>query len=152
MPGDDRHEVNDSARSRTGTTSALFDFAFPAVPEELGGSRARLRAWLQEHIVASEVAQDVLVAAGEACSNSIEHSGGGARPGAVTVRLTARIAGSTLILLVTDNGRWRSPSPTPDSYRGRGLIMMEALTDQLTIRAGPHGTTVEMRVELPPDS
>jgi anti-sigma regulatory factor (Ser/Thr protein kinase) len=54
----------------------------------------------------------------------------------------ARIDGD-VILNVTDTGRWKAPEPSPD--RGRGLMMMEALADDVTIDRRKTGTSVTLR-------
>jgi anti-sigma regulatory factor (Ser/Thr protein kinase) len=43
---------------------------------------------------------------------------------------------------VSDAGSWR---PARGSNRGRGLILMEALMDDVDVRRGDHGTTITLR-------
>ena len=52
-------------------------------------------------------AQDVLIAACEACANAIEHGYRGSRAG--TVRLRAELSGPDVLLTVSDHGSWRPP-------------------------------------------
>ncbi|MCM6775391.1 SpoIIE family protein phosphatase [Nocardia sp. CDC159] len=124
---------------------------FPAVPDQLGTSRGSLRRWLTEHGIADDTIQDVLVSVGEACSNAIEHAyGAGSRTpsGAPVVTVSARIHGHTLSITIADHGRWRPPPPDNSRYRGRGMIMMKALMDEVRIRPTPTGTVVDMRTDL----
>ena len=52
---------------------APLDVTFAAESGQLASVRARLRSWLQSSGIGARTAQDVLVAAGEACANAIEH-------------------------------------------------------------------------------
>ena len=90
--------------------------------------------------------QDVLVAAGEACANAIEH-GYRDQPGQ-QVRLQATATTGRLRLAVTDSGRWRPAAPDPDPYRGKGIPLMRALMDNVSIEADAAGTTVIMDVGI----
>jgi PAS domain S-box-containing protein len=107
-------------------------------PESLGVVRTHLRRWLSEHGVAADVAQDVVVASGEAVTNVIEHAYG---PGHATVRVEAEMRAGTATVTVRDHGRWRDQR---DLNRGRGTPMMEALMDEVTIDTGADGTVVRL--------
>ncbi|KDN24232.1 SpoIIE family protein phosphatase [Amycolatopsis rifamycinica] len=119
-----------------------LDFDFAAHPDHLTSTRHWLRAWLENAALDPDLAQDVLVASGEACANAVEHAyldGTGA-----TVHLAARFTGAHLVVTVTDRGRWRPPPPGNQVLRGRGVPMMEALADAVTIRHETTGTTVTL--------
>ena len=92
------------------------------------------------------MAQDVLVAAGEAIANAIEHGHRGS-PGAL-VRLRAVSTADQVRLTVSDRGRWRSASPGDRTLRGHGIALMKALMQQVTIEPGPAGTTVDMYIRI----
>jgi anti-sigma regulatory factor (Ser/Thr protein kinase) len=92
--------------------------------------------------------QDVLVAAGEACANAIEHGHRDA-PGQ-PIRLQAEATVTRLRLTVTDSGRWRPDRPSPDPLRGHGIALMRALMEHVTIEPGAAGTTVGMEAAIPP--
>ncbi|WP_410630870.1 SpoIIE family protein phosphatase [Amycolatopsis sp. cmx-4-83] len=115
---------------------------FEAHPDSLASTRHWLRAWLANAELDPDVAQDVLVAAGEACANAVEHAYRGEGDG--TAHLSARFAGPRLVVVVTDDGRWKQPPPDNHVLRGRGTPMMEALADAVTIRHDAHGTTVTL--------
>ncbi|WP_281279195.1 SpoIIE family protein phosphatase [Nocardia yunnanensis] len=123
---------------------------YPASPGRLAASRHAVRDWLTEHDIADHITIDVLHAVGEACANAIEHahSAGAAAAHPPTVTIVIRVLGGTLSLTVADNGRWRPPPPDNARHRGRGLIMMWALMDEVTVEPGPDGTTVRMRKAL----
>jgi len=124
---------------------APLELAFPAEIGQLGPVRARLRQWLQSFAPGTRTAQDSLVAAGEAVANAIEH-GHRAAPG--EIRLQASTAGNRLWLIVADSGSWLPPQPEPALYRGKGIMLMRAMMDNVSIDAGPTGTTVTMYVKI----
>ncbi|HEY0718328.1 MAG TPA: SpoIIE family protein phosphatase [Streptosporangiaceae bacterium] len=125
---------------------APLDLSFPADSAQLAPVRATLRDWLSRCGLSHRTAQDVLVAAGEACANAIEH-GHRHAPGA-QVRLWAATTVSQLRLTVTDSGRWEASRPDRDPPRGHGIPLMRALMQHVSIEPGPAGTTVEMRVDI----
>jgi anti-sigma regulatory factor (Ser/Thr protein kinase) len=117
----------------------------PAIPASLAVIRAHLRRWLPTAAVNASAAAEVLLAVGEAASNSVEHAVRGAARN-VVVEVTARATDTGLALTVKDNGRWHTPRP--QGQRGHGSRLMKALVDTVTITPTPQGTTVEMRKEL----
>jgi integral membrane sensor domain MASE1/anti-sigma regulatory factor (Ser/Thr protein kinase) len=110
----------------------------PAHPQRLFAVRRSLARWLAVSGVDTDVADDILLACGEACSNAIQHAYG---PGDGSVEIDAHIEGGTLELLVRDFGRWSART----SGRGRGLKMIEACVDTVTIEQKESGTQVTMR-------
>jgi anti-sigma regulatory factor (Ser/Thr protein kinase) len=88
----------------------------------------------------------VLVAAGEAVANAVEHGCDDADPTRVT--LDAHAAGPDLRLRVVDTGTWKTAPERPDATRGRGIAMMRALSDHTDIRTDRCGTTVEIYVRI----
>jgi PAS domain S-box-containing protein len=113
-------------------------------PAELAGARAALRDWLRTAGVPEDDAAAVLIAAGEACANAIEHGYGFS--GDRSVELRASIVAGRLDLLIRDEGTWKVP--TDRGNRGRGRVLMERLMDRADIDSGPHGTLVRLRKEL----
>jgi PAS domain S-box-containing protein len=115
---------------------------FEAHPDSLASIRHWLRAWLGTAALDEELAQDILVAAGEACANAVEHAyvgGSGAK-----AQLSVRLSGDLLVVAVTDQGKWKQPPPDNQVLRGRGMPMMEALSDGVTVRHDAAGTTVTL--------
>ena len=118
----------------------------PALPTSLATIRAELRAWLPWASVDPDVTQDMLLAVGEAASNSVEHgAAGAAQP--VDIAITASVVDGVLHLTVVDNGRWRLP-PTSPGNRGHGIGLINAMANSVEVRPGRHGTTVEIIKEL----
>jgi PAS domain S-box-containing protein len=120
---------------------APLDLSFPSDPDELAFIRRALRGWLGQLSLDPVAAQDVLIAACEACANAIEHGYLGSGAGAV--RLRAEVSGPDVLLTVSDQGSWRPPRQLRD--RGHGLKLIRATMRDVAITSGDNGTTVRMR-------
>jgi PAS domain S-box-containing protein len=123
-----------------------LDLEFPADATRLAPIRSTLRGWLDRSGVDTGTAQNVLVAAGEACANAIEH---GHRQVRGLIRLSALVTAHDVRLVVTDTGNWRVPRPAETPHRGRGLLLIRALMNEVTITTGTTGTVVGMRARIP---
>jgi PAS domain S-box-containing protein len=128
---------------------APLDLTFPAETGQLPPARARLRQWLDGCGLGVRLAQDALVAAGEAVANAIEH-GHRAHPDG-EIRLRASVTAGTLRLTVTDSGRWLPPGPVPTPFRGKGIALMQAFMDAVSIVPDGAGTTVIMEARITGD-
>lgn len=116
--------------------------ALPARPDSVTIARHRLREWLQQELpdLDQMAASDLEVAFSEACTNVVRHAYG---PGDAVFRArAARVASGIVELSVEDDGRWRSPR---GEHGGRGIELMRALCDDVSIEHGPRGTRVTMR-------
>jgi anti-sigma regulatory factor (Ser/Thr protein kinase) len=122
-----------------------LELCFPPLPDQIAPARAALRGWLANIGVTDGLAADVLLAAGEAVGNAVEHGHRDRPDGAVTLR--ADVSGTTLTVSVIDTGRWKEP--TPDARRGRGIAFMRALMNDVAVESTSAGTTVQMSVSLP---
>ncbi|WP_216894650.1 SpoIIE family protein phosphatase [Nocardia alni] len=118
----------------------------PAEASRLSSLRRALASWLGAAAVPHELAGDLVAAANEACSNSIEHAYLDGESGRMA--LSADCALDRVTIRVSDNGIWR-PLPEDPGYRGRGITMMQALTDELVIDHVGVGTHVRMMAKLP---
>jgi anti-sigma regulatory factor (Ser/Thr protein kinase) len=114
----------------------------PAEPGVLAPLRYTMRRWLGEAGASPEEINAVLVSAGEACANVIQHAYG-AREGPLEITLTR--GEEAVDLTVRDTGRWRASSPPPG---GRGIQLMQGLMDHVEIERGSRGTVVRMRHRL----
>jgi signal transduction histidine kinase/CheY-like chemotaxis protein len=116
----------------------------PAGETEVPVVRDRLHEWLTAVAVDPSRAQDVLLAAGEAVTNGIEH-GSHCDPRR-TVSLEAFIRDTTIAITVADSGRWSGDSSASlRSYRrGRGLTLMSGLADRVDTVRDRWGTRVTM--------
>ncbi len=115
-------------------------FEIPAEADALAAARGRLGRWLDVLGAEPAEAHRLLMACGEACTNAIEHAYG---LGEARVLIDAAWEGGEVEVTIRDFGRWRSSAP--ESTRGRGLPIMEQLTDELRVDRGNDGTTVSLR-------
>jgi PAS domain S-box-containing protein len=125
-------------------------------PGCLSRLRAELRGWLSAASIGSREASDIMIAAGEATANAVEHAPAGrpAEDGPVQITLTAQADHATIRLTVADTGTWRPPpadrsEPAPGT-RGHGVIFMHALMNEVTFDPAADGTTVTMTKDLKP--
>ncbi|MEV6490933.1 SpoIIE family protein phosphatase [Actinoplanes sp. NPDC051633] len=123
-----------------------LELDFPAEAGRLAPVRSALRGWLSRCGVDTATAQNVLVAAGEACANAIEHGHRHAPAG--RIRLRAAATAVDLHLTITDAGRWKTPQPAANPHRGRGLNLMRALMKEVTISTGATGTVVGLQARI----
>lgn len=130
-----------------GENSTELAVSFGADPRDLAPVRRALRGWLERLGMDRQAVSNLLVAAGEACANAIEH--GHRFASGHQALLTARITGRDLYLTVTDGGRWRRPAPSDqNSERGRGLRLIHGLVPDVTINSAGFGTTVHMHTRI----
>jgi PAS domain S-box-containing protein len=125
-------------------------------PSCLAFLRAELRRWLSAAGIGSREASDIMIAAGEATANAVEHATAGrpADAAPVQITLTANADHALIRLTVVDTGIWRPPpadreEPAPGT-RGHGVIFMHALMNEVTIDPSARGTTVTMTKDLKP--
>jgi serine phosphatase RsbU (regulator of sigma subunit)/anti-sigma regulatory factor (Ser/Thr protein kinase) len=112
---------------------------FPAEVESIPLMRRMLGRWLSESGATRADVDDLTLAAAEACANAIEHAYGLA-PGLVQLRAW-NCDGPEVKVAIRDFGNWRSPR---GRNRGRGLVLMQGLTDDVDVTRGDEGTTVEL--------
>jgi anti-sigma regulatory factor (Ser/Thr protein kinase) len=113
--------------------------------DQLGVIRHQLARWLQGAGVAEERVADIVLAVNEAVANSIEHGYQGRKLG--KVRVNGENDGARVHLNITDKGKWR-PAATDPGVRGRGLLLIRAVSDWLELDCTAKGTTVSMSFNL----
>ena len=121
-----------------------FTIVVPARDTEVPVVRDRLHEWLDVVAVDPSRAQDILLAAGEAVTNGIEH-GSHCDPRR-TVSLEAFIRDDAIVITVADSGRWSGDSSASlrSDRRGRGLTLMSGLADRVDTVRDRWGTRVTM--------
>ncbi|HMJ95249.1 MAG TPA: SpoIIE family protein phosphatase, partial [Thermoleophilaceae bacterium] len=123
--------------------SASLAAQFPADVESIPLMRRMLGRWLDEAGATQAEAEDLSLAASEACANAIEHAYGPA-PGNLEVSAEMS-AGGDAVVAIRDFGSWRAPR---GENRGRGLMLMRGLADSVEVTQRDEGTTVELRRRL----
>jgi anti-sigma regulatory factor (Ser/Thr protein kinase) len=121
---------------------AAVDFDAPT----LGAVRAFLAAQARQVGLSRRRLSDLQLAANELATNSITHGGGSGR---VSLWRTAR----QVICEVRDRGRARSRlagrvPPAPDSLGGRGLVLVNYVSDLVRIHTTPDGTVVRLYLDV----
>jgi PAS domain S-box-containing protein len=114
--------------------------------DHLSDIRRQLASWLQSAAVPDEQVADIVLSVNEACANSIEHGYRERKPG--KVRIDGENDGARVHLKVTDRGSWK-PAALDPGVRGRGLLLIRAVSDWLEMDCTPSGTTVDMSFNLP---
>jgi anti-sigma regulatory factor (Ser/Thr protein kinase) len=116
----------------------------PAVPAAVSDVRGVLRRWLRANGATDEEAFELLVACSEAQTNAVRHAYRG--PEGV-VEIEASTHGSTVTITVRDHGTRRERSTSIDDHGGRGVPIMQELTN-VEVAVDQSGTEVTMRREL----
>jgi anti-sigma regulatory factor (Ser/Thr protein kinase) len=115
----------------------------PADLDSIPLMRRLLGRWLHEVGATPTEAEDLSLAASEACANAIEHAYGPA-PGLLELNASMSPTGEAIVA-VRDFGSWREPR---GRNRGRGLMLMEGLTDSVEVIQRDEGTTVQLARRL----
>lgn len=118
-------------------------------PDELAGVRTALRGWLAGVGAGDAAIAEMTLAVHEAVANAMEHAyGHGEPPDDAEVSIEATAIDGRIALAVADQGRWVDDDS--EENRGRGLLLIRGLVDELDIIRGTTGTRVRMlRVVAP---
>ncbi len=95
--------------------------------------------------VSADVRDDILLGAGEALANCVEHAYRTQHnAGTMELQVGYDPAARSISVRVKDRGTWHQPSPKKpnDPRASRGIMLMHALADHCTINTRPGGTTV----------
>lgn len=120
-----------------------------AAPSTVVAWRNEFTAWLHRQLdLDDERRSDVVLAVDEALSNAAEFAYAGTAGGDITLSVSYSPCDSRLDIEVADDGTWREIDPTAQSLsRGRGLMLMRALSDYFTLDQRSRGTRVLMTFE-----
>ncbi|ANE78064.1 hypothetical protein A7U43_00805 [Mycobacterium adipatum] len=106
-------------------------------------------AWLTQHLVLDpEKTSDIVLAVNEALANAAEHAYiSSSQPGPMHARAEHDPELATLTVWITDEGRWhvKDPAIAPNPGRGRGTMLMRALTDRSVVDSMSTGTEVRLQ-------
>ncbi len=143
---DDQAGTTAPARTAAGAVVAsTFEELAPALPNEMAGLRRKLIHWLSQFPLTPDSTHDITLATYEALANVAAH----AYPdGHGWAQLQAHRTADAVAVTVTDTGCGIPQTrPRPAALRttgGRGLLLIDQVTDQSEIETGPEGTTVRM--------
>jgi serine phosphatase RsbU (regulator of sigma subunit)/anti-sigma regulatory factor (Ser/Thr protein kinase) len=124
---------------RSTSVGARIRLSRPASPSAAPETRKVMRAWLDHHGILRDDSFDVLVAAGEAFANAVQHAYGVAGG---TVEIEGALERDLVQISVRDRGRWR-PRAT-DGLGGRGIAVIRELMDSVEVDVNGEGTVIRM--------
>jgi serine/threonine-protein kinase RsbW len=144
-PGEKARTHEDTPPAGTRAPDGLR-VTLPAVPVSASLARDRLRRWLRALRWPPGQLADIVLAVNEAVSNGVEHAYRAAVPGLIDIE--ARVLGDPpdgrrVEVTVRDSGSWR-PSSAAAENRGRGIPLMRACMDHVTVDGTDHGTVVTL--------
>jgi anti-sigma regulatory factor (Ser/Thr protein kinase) len=114
-------------------------------PTELHRARSFVREVLADHGFGDKESYDGTLAVNEALANAIEH---GEPCAGGNVHLEADIEDDQVVFYVRDCGRFVLGPREPQSDRGRGIPLMNLLTDEVRMDASDKGTTVRLALRI----
>ncbi|MHA7650081.1 SpoIIE family protein phosphatase [Mycobacterium sp. ML4] len=116
-----------------------------ATPENLAPIRRELTAWLRAADVSEPQIIDIVLVISEACTNCVEHAYAGHDVGSMLLEMD--LVDGAIRARIADSGSWKTPAATPDN-RGRGLLLMAALSESMQVDSRPDGTTIDVVFRL----
>ena len=125
---------------------APLELKFPADVSHLAPTRTALRRWLARARLDPDQSMKVLIAAGEAVANAIEHGHRDSPGGTISLDATALV--DQVQVTITDTGSWKPRQSPADSQRGRGIALMRGLMHEVTINPDIAGTTVHLSARI----
>ncbi|MBY6363007.1 ATP-binding protein [Rhodococcoides corynebacterioides] len=115
-----------------------------ADPHRIADVRGVLSRWLSDGAVEPDRVPDVVLAVYEAMANVVEHAyTSTSHRGVFDLRAEHSRDTGRVEIVVRDHGSWQSSEPGP--LRGRGLPLIETLSDDVTVTSAASGTEVIMR-------
>jgi len=113
-----------------------FEYRFSPSPATIPLCRHLFSDWIEHLSIDDAERSDLLLVVSELCSNAVRHASGAS--GALVLRAWAE--GDDVAVEVEDDGagfelegRYDDEVPDPASEQGRGLYVVEALTDVVTV-------------------
>jgi serine/threonine-protein kinase RsbW len=129
------------AREVVGVREASLVLGLPPDLAAIGAARRRVGAFLELSALETEDAESVLLVTSELCTNAVRATSGEAE-----VVVGCRLGGGAVEVEVINPGNsFRHPTgamPPPEAESGRGLAIVETLTDQLQVRNRAGRTSV----------
>lgn len=124
---------------------APLEYRFTPHAAAISLARNLLHDWLVQVPVPESDRDDLVLVASELCTNAVRHA---AQNGHVVLRASAE--GSDVVLEVEDDGGDLATAPAaeppdPDAEAGRGLFLVDALTDELSTASNGARSVVRCR-------
>ncbi len=155
-PFDEPFDRRPRPRDRTTTvkTGRRLEARFPALIDSVPTARHRVARWLSGARVDPEIRDELALVVTELVTNAIEASPGPGSEVEVSGRFERGQAELDVVLAVRDHGTGFASNgepklPAPGSVRGRGLPIVNALMDTLTVAREQDWTVVEVTRSLP---
>lgn len=121
----------------------VLELRMRADPRVLSDIRRSVRRWLHRSGVDEQTIGELTIAVSEACANAVEHAYSAA-PAEFDLHVSKH--DGSITASVRDAGRWRAPR---GENRGRGLVIINAVMDDVEVRSSDAGTEVVMHKRLP---
>lgn len=128
--------------NQVNTDGQPFRWSGPAIAVRLGEVRRAVENWAEHAGLPADLIEQLALACYEAMANVVEHAYAGVAPGLLSVQVS--VSSGLVAVLVEDQGKWRVPD-SGTGFRGRGLLLIKGLADEVTVTAAEHGTAVRMR-------
>jgi anti-sigma regulatory factor (Ser/Thr protein kinase) len=125
---------------------ASLELDVEATPSSLAVLRTVSAAFARSIGVGEESVEAVAVAVNEAASNSLVH-GYRENEGGM-LRLVASLAGSALVITLSDDGVGDQAGAREGDEVGRGFLLMRALASGVDVSRGERGTRVRLTFPL----
>lgn len=106
-------------------------------------ARDAVRGFAQYAGVRPSRIPEIVIAAGEAVANAIEH---GDRAADASFSIEMNASGGAIVMRVTSDGHWRTAGSQPD--RGRGMHIMRACTQHMEVSSTFERTLVTLMFSL----
>jgi serine phosphatase RsbU (regulator of sigma subunit)/anti-sigma regulatory factor (Ser/Thr protein kinase) len=119
-----------------------LDLRLEADAELIPVMRRQLARWLRRADAGDTEIGEIALACSEAAANAIEHA---YSPLASSFKLVGELSGDDVRITISDAGGWRDPR---GANRGRGMLLMEGLMDEVEVDSGEAGTAVTLRRRL----
>jgi serine/threonine-protein kinase RsbW len=123
-------------------------FGMHADAGTVAAARREFADWLKQFFDLDEVrSSDLVLAINEALANSAEFAYRLVdQPGTIDICAHHDAANKSLSVEIIDRGSWRTPQTDPaPRTRGRGIPLMETLSDEASIEPSAEGTTVRLQ-------